>query len=216
MTALATIHVGLKKLGIVEDDARDLYERQTGKRSLKEMSPREQEAIIGELRRLGFRSQGGSKGNRKQLEGRFAKKLQALWIAAFNLGLVRDRTDEALVSFVRRQTNIDHVRFLRHPEDAARAIEALKGWMAREGGVKWGSSLGYDFLKHDAGKVAWAQFAILIPGATLMGNRADFHREIGRVLGAVPLAGLGELSPADWRVVMNAFGERVRLAKNHG
>lgn len=211
MSAFAAIHTGLKQLGIEEEDARDLYVRQTGKRSLKDMSPREHEAVIGELRRLGFKP--ASKGPRKRLDGRFAKKLQALWIAAWNLGLVRDRTDEALISFVKRQTGIDHVRFLRHPEDAKKAIEALKGWMKREAGVEWGFSRGYEWLKHDAGKVAWAQFRVLVPGATLMGNRADFHREIGRVLGAVPLAGLGALSASDWRMVMNAFGERVRRAK---
>jgi hypothetical protein len=212
MSALATIHVGLKQLGIEDEDARDLYERQTGKRSLRAMSGKEQESIIGELRRLGFTK--SSTGTRKRLEGRFAKKLQALWIAAWNLGLVRDRRDEALVSFVRRQTGIDHVRFLRHPEDGAKAIEALKGWMEREAGVTWGRSNGYEFLKHDAGKVAWAQFGKLVPGATLMGNRLDFHRAVGKALGReVPLAGLGALTPEDWRTVMNAFGERIRKAQ---
>ena len=212
MSALATIHVGLKQLGIEQDDARDLYERQTGKRSLRAMSAKEQESVIGELRRLGFTR--ASTGSRKRLEGRFAKKLQALWIAAWNLGLVRDRRDEALISFVKRQTGIDHVRFLRHPEDAAKAIEALKGWMEREAGVTWGRSNGYAFLKHDAGKIAWAQFAKLFPGATLMGNRGDFHRAVGAALGHdVPLAGLGALTPADWRTVMNAFGDKIRKAR---
>lgn len=209
MSAYAAIHTGLRKLGIAEDDARDLYERQTGKRSLRDMSPAQHEAVIGELRRLGFKQ--ASSRSRKGLEGRFAKKLQALWIAAWNLGLVRDRTDAALIAFVKRQTGIDHVRFVRDADDARRAIEALKGWMERAGGVEWGRSHGYDWLQHDPGRIAWAQFRRLVPGATLMGNRADFHRQVGAALGRdVPLAGLGALSPADWRTVMNAFGERVR------
>jgi hypothetical protein len=209
MRALATIHVGLKQLGIEDEDARDLYERQTGKRSLRAMSAAEHDAVIGELRRLGFTK--ASNGSRKRLEGRFAKKLQALWIAAWNLGLVRNRADEALIAFVKRQTGIDHVRFVRHPEDAARAIEALKAWMARDGGVEWGRSNGYEFLKHDAGKIAWAQFCAIVPGATLMGNRDGFHRMVGQALGRdLPLAGLGALAPEDWRIVMNAFGARIR------
>jgi hypothetical protein len=112
---------------------------------------------------------------------------------------------------VKRQTGLDHTRFLRDPQDARKAVEALKGWMAREGGVVWGSSHGYDWLQHDQGKVAWAQFRLLFPGATLMGNRADFTEAVGRALAQpVPLAGLGSLSPSDWRTVMNVFGERIR------
>lgn len=208
MSALATIHVGLQQLGIEADDARDLYERQTGKRSLREMSPREQEAVIGELRRMGFRK--ASSGPRKRLEGRYAKKLQALWIACWNLGLVRDREDAALLAFVRRQTGIEHVRFLHYPDDARKAIEALKGWMARDGGVVWGTSNGYDWLKIDAGKIAWAQFRMLLPGATLMGNKVEFYRQVGAILDDPLPGGLGGLSPAEWRTVMNRLGERVR------
>lgn len=212
MSAHAAIHVGLKKLGIEGDDVRDLYERQTGKRSLREMSPKEHEAVIGELRRLGFKQ--GSKGNRKRLEGRFAKKLQAQWIAAWNLGLVRDREDAALLAFVKRQTGIEHVRFLHYPEDARKAIDALKGWMARAGGVDW--ALGdylTDWQRADGFKIAWAQFRLLVPGATFMGNGIDFHLQVEGILGRRLRTTLGELSAADWRIVMNALGERVRARK---
>lgn len=211
MSALAAIHVGLKQLGIDEDDARDLYERQTGQRSLRAMSPRQLDSVVGELRRLGFRST--SKGARKVLEGRFAKKLQALWIAAWNLGLVHNRDDSALIAFVKRQTGIDHVRFLRDADDARKAVEALKAWMKREAGVMWGNSNGYDFLKTDQGKIAWAQFQKLVPGATLMGNSAMLLAEVTAIVGDVPGSNLAALSPAQWRAVMNAFGERIRKAK---
>lgn len=210
MTAIRAIHAGLRQLGIEDEDARDLYERQTGKRSLREMRPADHEAIVGELRRLGFKA--ASKGRSKGLQGRFAKKLQALWIAAWNLGLVRDRTDAALLAFIKRQTGLDHVRFLHDPADARRAIEGLKSWLKREAGIEWGVSWGQDFLTHDAGKVAWAQFRLaIVPGATLMGNKADFHRAIEQ-LGLLTYPGqpLGTLTPADWRTVMNAWGERIR------
>ena len=45
MTAIKAIHAGLRQLGIAEDDARDLYERQTGTRSLRAMTPRQHEAV---------------------------------------------------------------------------------------------------------------------------------------------------------------------------
>ncbi|MCO5083059.1 MAG: regulatory protein GemA [Rhizobiaceae bacterium] len=210
MSAIAAIHAGLRQLGIDQDDARDLYERQTGKRSLREMSARQQQAIVDELRRLGF--QKASRHGSKPLQGPFAKKLQAQWIALWNLGVVADRTDAALLAFVKRQTGIDHVNFLRDPAEARKVIDGLKGWMAREGGVEWGWSHGYDFLKHDAGKVAWAQFRKILPGATLIGNKLDFARAVEAIVGDHP-AGLGSLTPAEWRAVMNNFGERIRKAK---
>lgn len=210
MSAIAAIHSGLRQLGIDQDDARDLYERQTGKRSLREMNARQQQAIVDELRRLGF--QKASRHGSRPLQGPFAKKLQAQWIALWNLGVVADRTDAALLAFVKRQTGIDHVNFLRDPAEARKVIDGLKGWMAREGGVVWGTSNGYDFLAHDAGKVAWAQFRKILPGATLIGNKLDFVRAVEAIVGDHP-AGLGSLTPAEWRAVMNSFGERIRKAK---
>ena len=96
--------------------------------------------------------------------------------------------------------------------NAAKAVEALKGWLKREGGVAWGWSHGQDFLQHDRGKIAWAQWVKLNPGATLrerMGFDAEVHRIVG---GGYPGKPLGALKPADWRTVMNALGERVRAA----
>lgn len=210
MSAIAAIHVGLKQLGIEQDDARDLYERQTGKRSLRDMRPRELEAVVGELRRLGFKP--SSKGAARRVEGRYAKKLQAMWIALWNLGLTADRTDRALVSFVQRQTKVDHTRFLHDPADAAKVIEALKGWMAREAGVEWRGKSG--LMATDGGKIAWAQFRLLVPGATLIGNLSMFAAEVAQILNTSPAGALDELSAADWRAVMNAFGARIRATRS--
>jgi len=62
---------------------------------------------------------------------------QALWIAAWNLGLARSRDDAAMLAFVERQTGLSHTRFLADPIDAAKAIEGLKAWLVRDGGVTW-------------------------------------------------------------------------------
>lgn len=214
MTALAAIHVARKQLGLDDDTARDLYQRVTGKRSAKEMSEAERNRVVEEMRRQGF-TKAPSSGARRKLEGRFAPKLQALWIAAWNLGIVENRADEALIAFVKRQTGVDHVRFLRHPEDAAKAIEALKAWMAREAGVDWRHKKALPPPMNDERfRVAWAQYRVLVPGATFMGNLANFNRERGRILAARwPDADLAQMKPEQWQAVMNALGERVRKAK---
>lgn len=69
-------------------------------------------------------------------EGRYQGKLQAMWLALYNLGAVEDRRDTAMHAFLERQTGIPHTRFLRAAADARAAIEALKAWLIREG-VRW-------------------------------------------------------------------------------
>lgn len=77
------------------------------------------------------------RGSAVRVDGRFGRALQALWICAWNLGIVRERDDRALLAFVERQTGLSHTRFLHDAADATKAIEGLKAWIAREGGVAW-------------------------------------------------------------------------------
>lgn len=134
MTTINAIYGLRKELGLDDDTARDLYQREVGKRSLREMSPGEQVRIHQALQRQ-VRVPRVAQG----LTGPYAKKLQALWISGWHLGLVRNRADDALLAFVERQTRISHTRFLRDPADARKAVEALKSWLER-GGVDWSFS----------------------------------------------------------------------------
>lgn len=206
MSVVKAIYAGIRAVGVAEeDDRRDLYERVTGKRRLREMTPSEKEAVLTELRRLGFRARPG----RRQLDGPYARKLQALWIAAWNLGLARSRDDKALLAFVARQTGIEHTRWLHDPHQAEKAVEALKAWTGRAG-VMWGNTNGHDFLRDHGAKIAWAQWTILNPGASLTALE-PFRREVATILdNAAPL---GNLRAADWRAVSNALGIRVRAGR---
>lgn len=200
MSALAAIHVARKQLGLDDDAARDLYAVVTGKRSLREMTAGEQERVVHELRRRGF------KPAEKGLQGAYAKKLQALWIDAWNLGIVRDRRDSAMLAFVKRQTNIDHTRFLIHADDAAKAVEALKGWMTRKAGVDW--STGADrpmWLRVPGAQVAIAQWQILVAAGEVTPSIMEFRKLVAEL--ARPVDQMGE---RDWQPVMNALGARVR------
>ena len=73
---------------------------------------------------------------RAKATGRYAGKLQAMWLALYNLGAVVDRRDGAMHAFLERQTGVEHTRFLQQASDAHKAIEALKAWLIREG-VVW-------------------------------------------------------------------------------
>jgi phage gp16-like protein len=132
---IGAIHAIAAKVGLDEDTRRDLIERETGKRSAKDLSWNEAGRVIEHLKGLAP-DRTKAKGS-VSFDGRYAAKLRALWISGWNLGVVRDRTDKALLSFVERQTGLSHIRFMQDPADAAKAIEALKKWLSREAGVVW-------------------------------------------------------------------------------
>ncbi|WP_298815448.1 regulatory protein GemA [uncultured Roseibium sp.] len=133
MNAYAKIHVLKRNAGLDEDSYRDLLERETGKRSSKGMTTAEQRKAIQAIERLLPEGDAGNQGTARAI-GPFAKKLQALWIAGYNLGVVDARSDKAMMDFLKRQTGLDHHRFLQDSRDATRAIDALKLWIRRETG----------------------------------------------------------------------------------
>ncbi len=77
--------------------------------------------------------------------GPATRKLRALWQSAYHLGLIHDRSDDALGAWLHRLAHLDG--------DAGtasagldRPIQALKAWLARGAGVDWRPhlSLGQD------------------------------------------------------------------------
>lgn len=130
---IGAIHSIAKRLGMTEDERRDAIAAAAGgKRSAKLLTAGEAITVIDNLKAI----QGGGAKSR-ELDGKFAPILRALWISGWHLGVVFDRKDKALLSFLGRQTGLSHTRFLRDTKDARRVIEALKGWLAREAGVDW-------------------------------------------------------------------------------
>ncbi len=209
-SAIAAIHAGCKQLGIDEDGRRAVYARVTGKASLSVMSSAEKENVVLELRRMGFKPASKRANGRLKLSGKYAGKLQSLWIAGWNLGVFRERDDAALEAFVKRQTGLDAVRFCHDPADARKAIEALKAILAREVGVDWSTAkVGPLWINLPTYQIAVAQWAILNPASprdfwpvvTDLLDQDETHRD---------------LTSAEWIAVMNAFGEKIRAAKKGG
>lgn len=187
MSTTRAIYAGLRALGLAdEDERRDLYYRVTGKNRLRDMSPRDKRAVVEHLRKSGFRP-AATRPAAQRLDGPFATKLRALWLSAWNLGLTRRRDDATLIAFVRRQTKIDHPRFVTHPDDAQKVISALKGWMARKGGVNWPQGDG-------TGRAA--QLAVIAAQCRILGISDRVPDDIARPIDA-----------------LNAFGRSIRAAK---
>ena len=128
----------------LDDDARhDLQLRVTGKASLTDMSAPDMHRVLSAMNG----STGGGPSARSPGDvlppGSLKGTLTALWISAWHLGVVRDRRDSAICAFVRRQTGLEAARFASVIQ-MADSIEALKRWMARDGGVDWSPYLMLD------------------------------------------------------------------------
>lgn len=207
MSALKKIYVLSRDAGLDEETRRDLYEQVTGKRSAKAMSEKERLKVVAALKN----KTGHASNTQTHLNGKYAKKLQALWIAAYNLGVVHDRRDSALIAFVKRQTSIDHVRFVHDQQHADKVIEALKAMLTREAGVTWVEGRNMEkWRRCDAYKIAFAQHRILEPDWSGTQRFESFWTVVKM---AADKPDLNAITRNDWIKVMNKWGKLIRLRK---
>jgi len=203
MSTLAAIHVGKKQLRLDEETYRAMLTRVTGKSSAKDMSEGERLAVVREMRRQGFKPilrdvQKDNKGNfknkgktRKQRSSLYGK-LQALWIAGYNLGVVRDRSDRGLDGFIAAKCGGVEVN----------AVEALKGWLERDTLVDWGAR----HYHSDEERVAAAQWLMLCELSHDVYRPGGFMAAVQDIVGR----SRGEMRAQDWHDVMNELGARLR------
>lgn len=211
MTAsIAAIHIAKKQLGLDDETYRAKLTVITGKGSAKDMTEAERDRVLQVFRKEGFQPKSNRRSDgRLKLTGKYAGKLQALWISAWNLGIVQNKDDAALVKFVERQTGIEHVRFLRHAADARKAVEALKGWVARVGGVDWSDTeIMSDYARADGFKIAWAQW-LKLGGNAHANSVSEFHALVLQLTDTT----VELCDRCDWQAVMNALGVRIRSGK---
>lgn len=122
-----------------DDDYRALLSREFGVSSSAFLSYAQAQKLIDILKALAGQHPQIRRAS-ETVSGPYAGKLRALWISAYNLGVVDNRDDRALIAFAERQTKIAHPRFLQSHKDAKKVIEALKDMMTREAGVQWPAS----------------------------------------------------------------------------
>lgn len=137
---IAKIHIAKKKLAMEDDSYRALLRRITGKDSSTALGIVELDAVLAEFKRLGFHAAPDARRYRKPALHPHVRKVFALWweLKPF----LRDGSDGALRSFVRRQTKCELVpdgvsapEFL-DPEQANKVTEGLKAWLKRERAAK--------------------------------------------------------------------------------
>jgi phage gp16-like protein len=137
VSLLRLLHVGRRELGLEEDDWRAILRRVAGQDSLRAMSDGQRQAVLDELKRLGFRPRAGRDKRRHPPSAKpYVRLVHALWRSCHRLGVVEDGSRGALRAFCKR--------FIAHGNDAVAVdpdllsydqarpvIEALKAMEAR-------------------------------------------------------------------------------------
>lgn len=199
------------KAGMDDDTYRALLEREAGVRSAKQLTRIAAGRIIDHLRQT-VGQPIWAKGAVAGLDSPIARKMQALWITGYNLGLIHDRTDKAMLAFLERQTGVSHTRFLTHPSEATGAVEALKSWLRRDGGVEWpieGRRGDADIrgVKEAVIKAQWARLGEI--GDVLGRFTPDLAAYASKVAGR---RAWDEFESCHYDAVQKALGRRIRDA----
>lgn len=130
--AIAKIHIARSQLGMSDDAYRDMLERVTGARTAGKLAMPALEAVLAEMRRLGFRAQPARRPTNPKAQVRM---IFAIWkdLKPF----LEDGSDTALRAFCERQTRspkhpagVSAPEFLG-PHEANLVVEGLKAWLAR-------------------------------------------------------------------------------------
>jgi hypothetical protein len=122
------IHVGKAKTGMSDDDYRAMLNGATAKSSCADMTVPELESVLDALRRHGF-------ARRRRVtpdEKGFATYRQLEYIKGMWAVCARNKSDAALLAFVKRITGADALKEL-DIESARDVIHALRDMMAKAG-----------------------------------------------------------------------------------
>lgn len=138
---LAAIHMAQKALGLSAEDAVSVKLQVIGVPSSGMMNATQRKAYLAHLsglqERAGLIAPRPQKRPHVQRSGDDADderwgKARALWHALAVAGVVHTDTDAALTAYVKRQTHLEHWRFL-NTYQVNQVIEALKSWCMRSG-----------------------------------------------------------------------------------
>lgn len=125
------IHIAKSKLHLDDDTYRANLKQLTGKDSTKAMTHTEIQTVFDDLKTKGFKT-APAKNTKLKRESSLAdddqsKLIRHLWLSLHSLGEVRDPSETALANYVKRQTGVQFLQWLKM-EQASTVIESLKQW----------------------------------------------------------------------------------------
>lgn len=125
------IHIAKGQLAIDDETYRQMLFSTAGKYSTRQCSITQLQEVLNSLKAWGFSVKPAKKaGSLKPDNSPQSKKIRSLWLSLADAGLVRDRSEEALARWVKRETEVETLQWLDNVQ-AGRCIEMLKRWLAR-------------------------------------------------------------------------------------
>lgn len=130
---MAQIHIAKAQLGLDDETYRSMLWSIARVRSSKDLDWTGRKKVLDHLKQCGFKVKPGKAAKTRVLASDDqSRKIRALWLELAQAGAVRDPSETALASFVRRHTGVEALQWLSGPQ-ASRMIEHLKRWRARVG-----------------------------------------------------------------------------------
>lgn len=128
------IHIGKSKLCLDDGTYRSLLETTTGKTSTKEMTLGELNKVMTRFKQLGFTPTAPKSAKKssqlRQADDPQSKLIRHLWLSLHSLGAVNDPSEKALCAYIKRQTGVDLLIWLKSAKKS-QVIESLKKWVER-------------------------------------------------------------------------------------
>jgi len=128
------IHVAKRDLGMDDPTYRAMLMAFGGAGSAAHMDVPALEQVLSHLKRSGFKvrhkTAPRAKPSRALDQRDWARKVRALWLFLYELGVVRDPSEAALAAYVSRMTGSDALQWVRG-DKLEKLIETLKKWAMR-------------------------------------------------------------------------------------
>jgi len=128
-TLIKIIHVARRELGMDEPTYRAMLLNAGKADSTSKMDVRALQDVLEQAKRAGFKVRSG-KPDRRQDTSDMGRKARALWLFLHHLGAVRDPSERALATYVRRIAKVDDMHWASGWAMAS-LIETMKKWAMR-------------------------------------------------------------------------------------
>lgn len=131
------IHVARRELGMADEDYRSMLAGMPalgGRTSSADLSIEGLDLVLRALKSKGFkiRAQGpaSAQPTRTMATDPRSRKIRSLWLQLRDAGVLRNASEKALASYVKRITGVEDLAWLSDSQ-ANQVIEALKAWADR-------------------------------------------------------------------------------------
>lgn len=124
------IHIAKSQLNLDDDTYRHLLLNITKKTSTKDMTVWELEKILNHLKSKGFKVKSSKKTGKITATEPVHKKIRSLWLELADAGEIKNRSEKAINSYVKRITGVEVMDWITQKQ-AMVVIESLKIWLER-------------------------------------------------------------------------------------